>query len=304
MDWRNQQTNIYTNNTRRSVSVRGDLQRTRFTKSHDYPENDRDNQRNRHNKCLPAIALCLLNLATAPATLAETVGGVSATAAPVANSSGSVTNQAIQVLQGPYITNTYGGGIQCQGPTLNITPYVTGSMSAQKPYEDYYDTPVYDMRDLTGDFDNDGNPKGDGAPDNPGDILWYQPTRTGQKDNYNLSIGVSATWSRPQDKKLQALCKEAAAANIALMNQQQANKRLDFEIARLKNCGELLKQGIRFVPGTKYARICADVQVKGVNFMVPHKHPIPSPSTSESRGSSNAALLGGPLTTGRGQTSP
>ena len=93
MDWRNQQTNIYTNNTRRSVSVRGDLQRTRFTKSHDYPENDRDNQRNRHNKCLPAIALCLLNLATAPATLAETVGGVSATAAPVPISLSSVTNQ-------------------------------------------------------------------------------------------------------------------------------------------------------------------------------------------------------------------
>ena len=263
MDWRNQQTNIYTNNTRRSVSVRGDLQRTRFTKSHDYPENDRDNQRNRHNKCLPAIALCLLNLATAPATLAETVGGVSATAAPIANSSGSVTNQAIQVLQGPYITNTYGGGIQCQGPTVNFTPFITGNVSAQKPYEDYWDSPVYDMT-----TDDDGN------LNNPGDILYFVPTRTGQKDNYNLSIGFSATWSRPMDKKLQALCKEAAAANIALMNQQQANKRLDFEIARLKNCGELLKSGIRFAPGTKYAKICEDVQVQGVNFMVPHKHEI------------------------------
>ena len=76
------------------------------------------------------------------------------------------------------------------------------------------------------------------------------------------------------DKKLQALCKEAAAANIALMNQQNANKRLDFEIARLKNCGELLKSGIRFTPGTKYAKICEDVQVQGVNFMVPHTHKV------------------------------
>ena len=263
MDWRNQQTNIYTDNTRRSVSVRGDLQRTRFAKSHDYPENNRDNQRNRHNKYLPAIALCLLNLATAPATLAETVGGVSATAAPIANSSGSVTNQAIQVLQGPYITNTYGGGIQCQGPTLNITPFVTGSASAQKPYEDYWDSPVYDMT-----TDDDGN------LNNPGDILYFVPTRTGQKDNYNISVGVSATWSIPQDKKLQEQCKEAAAANIDLMRQQNANKRLDFEIARLKNCGELLKSGIRFAPGTKYAKICEDVQVQGVNFMVPHTHKI------------------------------
>ena len=43
--------------------------------------------------------------------MAADVGGVSATANPIANSSGSVTNQAIQVLQGPYITNTYGSGI-------------------------------------------------------------------------------------------------------------------------------------------------------------------------------------------------
>ena len=40
---------------------------------------------------------------------------------------------------------------------MNFTPYVTGSASASKPYEDYYDTPVYDMRDLDE----------DGAPDNP-----------------------------------------------------------------------------------------------------------------------------------------
>ena len=31
--------------------------------------------------------------------------------------------------------------------------------------------PVYDMRDLTGDFDVNGNPTGDGAPDNPTDSL-------------------------------------------------------------------------------------------------------------------------------------
>tara|TARA_B100001939_G_scaffold327612_1_gene322148 strand:+ start:276 stop:935 length:660 start_codon:yes stop_codon:yes gene_type:complete len=209
------------------------------------------------------------------------VGGVSATAAPVANSSGSVTNQAIQVLQGPYITNTYGNGIQCQGPTLNITPYITGAISAQKPYEDYYDTPVYDMRDLTGDFDADGNPKGDGAPDNPGDVLWFQPTRTGQKDNYNLSIGVSATWSRPQDKKLQQLCKEAAAANIAMMNQVSANKRLDFEIARLKNCGNLLKEGISFHPKSPYYKICADVVVQNVTVVKQHTHSIPSTKASD-----------------------
>jgi len=227
------------------------------------------------------------------------VGGVSATAAPVANSSGSVTNQAIQVLQGPYITNTYGNGIQCQGPTLNITPYVTGSASATKPYEPYYFDPVYDMRDL-----ND-----DGAPDNPGDVLYTVPVRTGQKDNYNLGLGFSMTWSKPLDQKLQDQCKEAAAANIALMQQQTANKRLDFEIARLKNCGELIKQGIYFHPKSPYYKVCADVVVTNPGGVIPqHKHTIPSVSRPSSAPvsppSSRAEDLGGPLQTGPQVSSP
>ena len=231
--------------------------------------------------------------------MAETVGGVSATAAPVANSSGSVTNQAIQVLQGPYITNTYGGGIQCQGPTLNITPYVTGSASATRPYEPYYFDPVYDMRDMDE----------DGAPDNPGSVLYRVPVRTGQKDNYNLGLGFSATWSKPLDQKLQDQCKEAAAANIALMQQQTANKRLDFEIARLKNCGELKKQGIYFHPKSPYYKVCADVVVTNPGGVIPpHQHSIPSVSTQTSMPlspvSSLAEDLGGPVRLGVEPFSP
>ena len=212
-------------------------------------------------------------------SFAETVGGVSATAAPVANSSGSVTNQAIQVLQGPYITNAYGSGIQCQGPTLNITPYVTGSASVRAPYEPYYYDPVYDMRDMDE----------DGAPDNPGSVLYTVPVRTGQKDSYNLGVGFSATWSRPLDQKLQDQCKEAAAANIDLMKQATANKRLDFEIARLKNCGELMKQGISFHPRSPYYGICADVVVQNVTTIAPHKHSIPIIKSDK------AEDLGGPI---------
>ena len=223
-----------------------------------------------------------------------------------------MTNQAIQVLQGPYITNTYGSGIQCQGPTRNFTPYVTGTMSATRPYEAYYDTPVYDMRDLTGDFDDDGEEIGDGAPDNPGDILYYQPTRTGQKDNYSLGIGFSMTWSTPTDKKMQELCKQAAQASIEMMQQQTANKRLDFEIARLKNCGDLMLRGIRFHPKSPYYKVCADVIVNNPpGHTHPHVHAIPSSSSSgtqsatpEQHGSSDAALLGAPLQTRLGQSFP
>ena len=260
MDRCDKQTILRANKSRSSIPVYGNLSRSGTEQSYDHSENDRGRKYNNHNKYLLPVVLCLTSIANALPASAE-VGGVSATAAPVANSSGSVTNQAIQVLQGPYITNTYGGGIQCQGPTMNFTPYVTGAVSAQKPFQgEYYDN-VYDMRDMTGDFDDDGNDIADGAPDNPGSILYQVPTRTGQKDNYSIGIGFSATWSRPLDKKLQEQCKEAAAANIAMMQQLTANKRLDFEIARLKNCGNLLKEGIQFHPKSPYYSVCADVIV-------------------------------------------
>ena len=248
MDGNNKQTNLHTDRGRSSVSVHGNVLRSWFTKSHDHPKGNRGNKRYRHYKHLLAISGICLGLHPINA-FAEGIGGVSATASPIANSSGSVTNQAIQVLQGPYITNTYGNGISCQGPTRNFTPFVTGNGSWTKPYEGYYNSPVYDMRDLDD----------DGAPDNPGDILYHVPTRTGQKDNYSLSAGFSMTWSTPLDKDLQEQCKQAAEANIAYMVQNTANKRLDFEIARLKNCGQLLKEGIMFHPKSPYYAVCADV---------------------------------------------
>ena len=243
-----QQTKLYTNNARRCLSIHRKLFWPRSFKSHNNTENHNYTKRHKYNKhLLKLISVCLLG--TASPTFASDIGGVSATANPVANSSGSVTNQAIQVLQGPYITNTYGNGIQCQGPTMNITPFVTGNIAVKRPYESYYMDPVY----------NNVDANNDDVPDNPGEILYYKPTRTGQKDSSTLSLGVSATWSKPLDKKLQQQCKDAAAANIALMEQSVANKRLDFEIARLKNCGELMQAGIMFHPKSPYYKVCADV---------------------------------------------
>jgi len=253
MDWFRPytKTKLHSGNTRRTLSIHRKLFWTRALKSHNNTENHHYPKRHKHDKhVLKLISLCL-TVGTATPSFASDIGGVSATANPVANSSGSVTNQAIQVLQGPYITNTYGNGIQCQGPTMNITPFATGNIAVKRPYESYYMDPVY----------NNVDANNDDVPDNPGEILYYKPTRTGQKDSSTLSIGVSATWSRPLDKKLQEQCKQAAEANIALMNQSVANKRLDFEIARLKNCGELMKAGIIFKPGTEYAKVCADVML-------------------------------------------
>ena len=281
MDWieSRSKTKLHTNKSRRGLSIQRKLSWPRPIESHDNTENDNYTKRNRHNLNLHTIAkrLCLILASTVVSTpaYAADVGGVSATANPIANSSGSVTNQAIQVLQGPYITNQYGNGIACQGPTMNVTPYFTATGNFKRPFEHTYMDPVYDMSDL-----ND-----DGVLDNPGQILYYVPTRTGQQEVYNLSAGISATWSRPLDKKLQEQCQEAAAANIAYMEQQTANKRLDFELARLKNCGELMKAGVMFHPKSPYHAVCADVVLVNPPGTLPdHTHTItPNPSSSSSQ---------------------
>jgi len=315
-----QQFKLYNNRSRKIISVHDDLSRSWHNKPDCDSENNRGYQRNRHYKYLyPIIGL----LIASPVSAAD-VGGVSATANPIANSSGSVTNQAIQVLQGPYITNTYGGGISCQGPTANFTPYITHAKNDKDPFETFYMEPQYDNRDFEGRlvevqknvknwpweewYDNrtytnaDGETvrayedgadmtitvmemQGDGVPDNPGSQLWQKPVRTGMTRNYSTSIGLSATLSLPLDGGLQERCKQAAETQIALQGQMLANKRLDFELARLKNCGELLKAGIRFHPRSPYAKVCADVIVQNVTQIKPHVHSIPSPSVSESRDS-------------------
>ena len=255
----NRKTRLHDSNARSGLSIYGKLSRAWPFKSYSNPKNNNYKQRNRYHKYLYAVAALFIG----SPTYAADVGGVSATANPIANSSGSVTNQAIQVLQGPYITNTYGNGIQCQGATMNVTPYVTGGVAFKRPWEPYYDEPVYDVHDADD----------DGQIDNPGNILYYMPTRTNQSDNYNLSLGVSATWSKPLDKDLQQQCKDAAQASINQMVQLTANKRLDFELARLKNCGELKKQGILFHPKAPYFSVCADVMlVQPAGVVTPHMH--------------------------------
>ena len=258
------QTKLEVEPTRKQFQFHGALQRTRSSDSHN------NTKRNNRPKChrinvniLKLISA--LSLSTCIPVYATDVGGVSATANPVANSSGSVTNQAIQVLQGPYITNTYGDGIQCQGATANFTPYITRTGTWQDPYEDIFLDPVYNNAD-----NNDDN-----IPDNPGEILYYIPTRTGQKSTQNINIGFSATFSIPLDKKAMAQCKEAVALHNEYRSQLIANKRLDFEIARLKNCGNLKKEGIVFHPNSPYYAVCADVMlINAPNVVGPHTHEI------------------------------
>ena len=318
---------IYNINAWKRISIYPELFWARPDKSNNNSKNNHSRKRNRYNKHIYAIATCS-SLLYPNVALAQGVGGVSATANPIANSSGSVTNQAIQVLQGPYITNTYGGGVQCQGSTFNATPYIQFADSRKDPWEDFYLEPQYDMRDLTGkvtetlttvknypwepwyntvrrsdpndplyDVNGDGvadrwwedgvpmeitvdvdGP--DGLPDNPGQQVWQKPVRTDMKANQNFNLGLSATLSIPLNRKLQRQCHEAAQAQIDMSTQLVANKRLDFELARLKNCGDLKQKGIMFHPRSPYASICADVIVTQARpgSLPDHTHQLGTPS--------------------------
>ena len=260
-----QQTKLADSYRRISLSIYRNILCSWGKPANNHSKNNRSNKHYRHYFYLPAvIALCL------PANAGD-VGGVSATAAPNASSSGSVINQGVQVLQGPFHTNTYGNGIQCQGTTLSVTPFITGALSLKRPYESYYQDPVYDTSDV-----ND-----DGIIDNPGNVLYFKDIRTGQKDSHSITGGISATISVPLDKRFTERCLSSATTQEKIQLQILANKRLDFEIARLRECSKFKAQNINFHPQSPAYSICSDILLaipkeKPIN----HVHSISSDSSA------------------------
>ena len=203
---------------------------------------------------------------------------VSSTAAPVANSSGSVTNQAVQVVPSKTF-NSVINGVSCQGASLTINPFLSSTTGWSDPYERYYNEPVYDTLDLVGATDPEGNPVPDGRPDNPGNVLFYKPVRTGQKTNFSVNGGITAQISIPLDRSHIRTCRKAAEKQVELMEASLADKRLNYEIARLRNCADLMKEGVMFHPKSPYASICADVVlVNPPGVLPPHTHSIPTSS--------------------------
>ena len=111
---------------------------------------------------------------------------VSATASPVSNSSGSVVNQAVQIVPGQYLRYSVGSGIQCDGATLNISPFISTTHSYGSPNNEYYGEPVYDNSDNFGLVDPETGIDGpDGIPDRPGHVLYVKQMRTGYRQNFS-----------------------------------------------------------------------------------------------------------------------
>jgi len=229
------------------------------------------------------IAFALLALCHSPAY----ANNINATSNPVANSSGSVTNFAVQNIPSRQFTNQFGEGIVCQGDTLAIQPFVSSNLSFTRPNEQTYLSPIYDESDFTGhttlNEEGEAVDGPDGNPDNPGAVIGYKTIRTGQKENFAISPGISVSWNIQLDRQSIRLCKEAASKRIALLQAAYEDKRLSYELGRLKICAELLGKGIRFKAGTKYALLCADVELTNPPGVLPnHRHTISYPGNATS----------------------
>ena len=190
---------------------------------------------------------------------------VNATASPISNSSGSVVNQAVQVTPSAQHKYHYGSGITCDGPTLNISPFLSTTNSWAQPWEETYNEPVYDNSDNFGLIDPETGLSGpDGIPDSPGRVLFYKPIRTAQKSNFSINGGITATISIPLGREPIELCKQAARRQVQLYEQALADKRLNYEVARLKACSTALREGYGFSETSPFRAICADVVLKPI----------------------------------------
>ena len=186
----------------------------------------------------------------------------SAVANPQSNTSSSVSNFATQVLTGPMTENTYGNGIKCSGATLSVSPFATTSVAIKRPQDYIYHTPVYNEA-----TDSDGNLT------NAGEILFFRENYSGNKDATSFNFGIAATISVPLDKRFQDACLKSATTQEKIQRQLLSKERLNYELARLKNCGQLYRDGIRFTKDSKYYSLCEDVEVvEKMGQVIPHTH--------------------------------
>ena len=185
------------------------------------------------------------------------------------NSTGSVTNQSIQVVPSRQFTQSVAPALQCQGSTLNINPFVQTTNSYSAPYEPMYQEPVYDLQT------ND-----DGALVNPGSILYYKPTRTGQKENnMSISSGIALTFAIPLDRQSVRLCRAAMAKQVDLYTHQLEAKKLNYHASRINTCAKWKKEGVLLTENSPLYGLCEDVTlVTPANTLIDHKHEITTPS--------------------------
>jgi hypothetical protein len=88
---------------------------------------DRQNNRNTINHYINLCLYAVISLGGAAYGQSAPAPSNTNIAGPSASATGNVTNQAVQVLQGPYAVNTYGAGVSCQGATFSVSPFALKS---------------------------------------------------------------------------------------------------------------------------------------------------------------------------------
>ena len=130
-----------------------------------------------------------------------------------------------------------------------------------------YLTPVY----------NDATDPETGELTNAGEILYYKENYSGNKDSLGINFGAALTFTFPLDQRFQNACLKSATTQEKIQAQILSKERLNYELARLKNCGELKIKGIEYASNSIYHKLCEDVIVKPVkNQVLPHTHNLKS----------------------------
>ena len=160
------------------------------------------------------------------------------------------------ITPGLWPTNRYSQGIQCVGPSITLSPFITNGHTYSLPRQDVTRQNIYN--------------------EDTGAIKYVQETPRFEKENFSTNIGASLQFNIPLGQGID-LCHEAVRTNIE--NQQLLNKktRLEISLHLLEHCSKQAKLGVRFKPGSQYAVVCKDVEVTiPPNQVIPHVHSLSS----------------------------
>ena len=180
---------------------------------------------------------------------------------PSASSSGTVINNGYQTINGNFPTHRFSNGIQCQLPTLAITPFVTKGENFSLPRSTVSRTNIYDTAK-----DSDT-----GQLLNPGNILYVAEQERLDQTVYNLNYGITASFQIPLGKNFNKECLEAAKTYRKYQEFMLNAKKLEVNLNRLKICAEQLKLGVKYVG--EDAVSCKNVVLTTIpNQVIPHTH--------------------------------
>ena len=181
---------------------------------------------------------------------------------PSASSSGTVINNGYQTINGNFPTHRFSNGIQCQLPTLAITPFVTKGENFSLPRSTVSRTNIYDTAK-----DNDT-----GQLLNPGHILYVAEQERLDQTVYNLNYGITASIQIPLGGGgFNKECLQAAQTYRKYQEFMLDAKKLEVNLNRLKICAEQLKLGVKYV--REDAVSCRNVVLTTVpNQVIPHNH--------------------------------